>query len=257
MLAVVVAVTGFAYLYMNELMTTDDPFALVNHPWQGPTLIVHIVAAPLFVGSFGVLLGIHALPKLRGSLQVNRRTGHVTLWTFPPMAVSAYLHQTATATAWVSIWWWVHVLTACAFVGGYAVHFVIGYRMGQFRRRQRRGRWGDINPLGFILKAPGARPRQRGSRLGGAGPLALIRKVWKRRRKQPLDELEDLSPTGFISKAPGASRKPARDRERSREAAGGDQPQDLSPLRFIGKAPRARRRPRRDAPDDGRCDEGR
>lgn len=142
-LAVVVTVTGFAYLYMNEFITTDDPFALVNHPWQGPTLVVHIVAAPVLIAFFGMLLSIHTLPKLRGRLPFNRRTGLISLWTFSPMALSAYLHQVSTAPLWIDIWWWVHILSACAFVAGYAFHFAIGNRIGRFRRQLRRERSGD------------------------------------------------------------------------------------------------------------------
>lgn len=137
-LTVVVAVTGFAYLYMNEFMTTDDPFALVNHPWQGATLAAHIVAAPILVMFFGMLLSVHTLPKLRGRLDVNRRSGHIALWAFIPMALSAYLRQISTAPLWIDIWWWVHVLSACAFVAGYAYHFAVGYRIGRFRRSLRR-----------------------------------------------------------------------------------------------------------------------
>lgn len=142
-LAVVVAVTGFAYLYMNEFMTTDDPFALVNHPWQGPILVLHIVAAPVFIAFFGMLLSIHILPKLRGRLDVNRRTGQIGLWTFVPMALSAYLHQVSTSPLWIEVWWWVHIVSACAFVAGYAYHFAVGYRIGRFRRKLRRKRLGD------------------------------------------------------------------------------------------------------------------
>lgn len=142
-LAVVVTVTGFAYLYMNEFMTTDDPFALVNHPWQGPTLVVHIVAAPVLIAFFGMLLNIHTLPKLRGRLAVNRRTGLVSLWSFPPMALSAYLHQISTAPFWIDVWWWIHIVSACTFVAGYACHFATGNRIGRFRRKLRRKRFGD------------------------------------------------------------------------------------------------------------------
>ena len=44
-LNIVVAITGLAYLYMKYVLPSDDPFAVVNHPWQSSMLSLHVVVA--------------------------------------------------------------------------------------------------------------------------------------------------------------------------------------------------------------------
>ncbi len=57
----VVAVTGLTYFYMNDILTTSDPFAVVNHPWQGSMLSLHVVAAPFVVLLFGIVLSFFGI----------------------------------------------------------------------------------------------------------------------------------------------------------------------------------------------------
>lgn len=139
-LHIVVAVTGFAYLYMKYFVTSDDPFAVVNHPLEPFALSAHIVAAPVFVLFFGMILRTHTLPKLRGASRTNRRTGWVSLASFAAMSVSGYLLQT-TVTPWlVRTWFWTHIVAALIFVTGYGIHFGIGWRIGRQARRRERAR---------------------------------------------------------------------------------------------------------------------
>lgn len=139
-LHVVVATTGLAYLYMKHFMTTDDPFALVNHPLQGPTLAVHIVAAPVFVVFFGMILRSHTLRKIRIGRTTNRMSGWVSVVGFAVMTISGYLIQVSAAPVLTTIWFWTHVVSGCAFVVGYGSHFVIGWPIGQRSRRRARAR---------------------------------------------------------------------------------------------------------------------
>ena len=136
----VVALTGFTYFYMRHFISADDPFAVVNHPWQPPILAVHIVAAPAFVLLFGMLLRSHALPKLRGPRAVNRRTGWVSLVGFAATALSGYLLQVATAPAALRIGYWTHMAAGCVFALGYGWHFARGWPLGRERRRRHRAR---------------------------------------------------------------------------------------------------------------------
>ena len=46
MTSLVVAATGLAYFWMKYMIQTEDPFAVVNHPWQGPMLMLHLLASP-------------------------------------------------------------------------------------------------------------------------------------------------------------------------------------------------------------------
>src|SRR5262249_18836666 len=50
--SILVGLSGVAYAWMKYLMTTDDPYAVVNQPMQPWVLDLHLLAAPLLV--FGV-----------------------------------------------------------------------------------------------------------------------------------------------------------------------------------------------------------
>ncbi|HJN40116.1 MAG TPA: hypothetical protein QGH28_08050, partial [Chloroflexota bacterium] len=127
----VVAVTGVAYLYMRYIMTATDPFAVINHPWQPAVLSLHIVAAPVFIGLFGMLFRSHTLQKLLSPNVGNRRTGWMSLISFSTMALTGYLLQVAANPMWVSAMVWAHVSTSLIFVVGYSVHLVIGWRLNR------------------------------------------------------------------------------------------------------------------------------
>lgn len=133
---IVVAASGLLYLYMKFFMQTDDPFAIVNHPWQPLVLAAHILAAPVFIVFFGMLLRSHTLVKLRRNEKVNRRTGWISLMSFSVMAMSGYLHQVASSPEWINLWWWIHIVTGVLFVIGYGVHFAVGWPIGRARRKR-------------------------------------------------------------------------------------------------------------------------
>lgn len=125
----VVAVTGVVYFWMKYAMTTDDPFAIVNHPWQPTMLALHVVAAPLFVAFFGMLFRSHSFGKLRSRNPANRRTGWISLLSFAAMALSGYGIQVATTPALIAVCIWSHVAASAVFVVGYGVHLVNGWRI--------------------------------------------------------------------------------------------------------------------------------
>ena len=124
-----VAVTGVAYFYMKYLLATDDPFAVVNHPWQPSMLSLHVVAAPCLILFFGIVLRSHILKKLVLSYQPDRRTGWISLLSFTAMALSGYLLQAASNPAWLSTLVVAHVTTSVVFLVGYGAHLVIGWRV--------------------------------------------------------------------------------------------------------------------------------
>ena len=124
-----VTATGLAYLYMKYFVRSDDPFAIVNHPWQGPMLSLHVVSAPFLVLLFGMIFRSHTLRKLQSPIPSNRRTGWTSLVSFGSMAISGYLLQVIADPGWIRALVVMHVATSVAFVGGYAVHLVIGWRL--------------------------------------------------------------------------------------------------------------------------------
>lgn len=128
-LNVVVALTGGVYLCMKYFLTTDDPFAVVNHPWQSSMLALHVVAAPILILFFGIVLRSHILKKLASKYQPDRRTGWVSLLSFGAMALSGYLLQVASTPVWLNLLIVLHLVTSGIFLLGYGAHLVIGWRL--------------------------------------------------------------------------------------------------------------------------------
>ena len=128
-LHVVVGVTGFVYLYMKFVLVTDDPFAIINHPWQPAMLSIHVVAAPVFIAFFGMLFRSHSLRKLLSGNPANRRSGWTSIIGFSVMALSGYFIQVGTSLAFITFSIWLHVAAGTLFTIGYSVHFVIGWRV--------------------------------------------------------------------------------------------------------------------------------
>lgn len=125
--------TGLAYLWMKYFLTSDDPFALVNHPWQSAVLGAHVLLAPLLVLGFGIVLNSHVMKKLRANGSPNRRTGYVSLGAFALMSASGYLLQVMTSDGVLGALVVVHVASSIAFTLMYGVHLFISWRMGRAR----------------------------------------------------------------------------------------------------------------------------
>jgi len=120
-----VAGSGFAYLWMKYVLETDDPFALVNHPWQPTMLRIHVLGSPLFVLVFGIILNSHIMKKLRATGIPNRKSGLVSLGTLATMVCSGYLLQVATNQMWLRALVTAHVVSAVVFTASYGSHLVI------------------------------------------------------------------------------------------------------------------------------------
>src|SRR5688572_9766062 len=109
LLSLAVAVTGFVYFWMKYAMVSDDPFAVVNHPWQAAVLGLHVVVSPAFILMFGVILNSHVMKKIRAPRIPNRRTGLLSLGTFGAMVVTGYLLQIASSEGLLQLLVVVHV----------------------------------------------------------------------------------------------------------------------------------------------------
>lgn len=132
-LSLTVAATGFAYLWMKYAMQIDDPFAVVNHPWQTSMLGLHVVASPAFILIFGIVFNSHIMKKLSATRLPNRRSGFVSLGTFATMVVSGYLLQVSPSEEWLQTLIVVHVTSGAIFSIVYAAHLVISARLARFR----------------------------------------------------------------------------------------------------------------------------
>jgi len=132
-LSLAVAATGFVYLWMRYALQNDDPFAVVNHPWQTVMLDLHVVASPAFILMFGIVFNSHVMKKLRAPRLPNRRSGFVSLGTFAAMVVSGYLLQVSSNEAWLQALVVLHVASGAIFSVAYAIHLVLSVRLARTR----------------------------------------------------------------------------------------------------------------------------
>lgn len=117
-----VGATGVVYFVMKHLLTSDDPFSVVNHPAQPAVQHLHVLVAPLLVFAAGLAWAAHAAPNLDRGAAPGRRTGLLLMTTFAPMAASGYLLQIAVEPEWQRAWLVVHVVTSLAWALGSALH---------------------------------------------------------------------------------------------------------------------------------------
>jgi hypothetical protein len=130
-LSLVVALTGFAYFAMKYLMVSEDPFALVNHPWQPAMVSLHVLASPPLILMFGIILNSHIMRKLRVPKDANRRSGMVSLITFGAMVASGYLLQVVTHDVGLQALVVIHVASGMVFSAAYVAHLIIGVRIAR------------------------------------------------------------------------------------------------------------------------------
>lgn len=123
-----VAASGIVYAWMLYLLEPVDEFSLWNHPWQGDTRDLHILAAPLLVLLVGGALSIHAMPRLRSKERAGLRSGLILLIGFLPMVLSGSLLQTAVDPTWLQIWLVVHLTFSAIWCLATGTHVVLAFR---------------------------------------------------------------------------------------------------------------------------------
>jgi hypothetical protein len=137
--SVVTFVTGVIYLWMKYLMVSDDPLAVVNHPWQPAVLKLHILVAPLLVFSMGLIALRHVWRHLRSKMRDGRRSGLHTVVVLGPMIVSGYLIQTLTEEGWLRGMAIVHIGLGLAYGVVLLAHqFAAGGRKARSARAEER-----------------------------------------------------------------------------------------------------------------------
>jgi hypothetical protein len=121
---------------MKYFMTTDDPFAIVNHPLQPVMIDIHVFAAPVLVFLFGLMFESHIQRKLRTGRHANRKSGIMAAVTFGAMTFSGYTLQITAIETVLRAALVVHLLSSGAFLLSYAVHQVINFRLWRARVRK-------------------------------------------------------------------------------------------------------------------------
>ncbi len=150
--------TGVVYLVMKYLLASDDPFAVVNHPWQPAVLKAHILVAPLLTFSIGLVALRHVWRHVLAGNREGRRTGLVTLVALGPMILTGYLIQAVTGESLLRAMALSHIGLGLLYGAGLLAH---QFSAGGKRAREERVR---------LKRAHRARQRRR--RRQRAGPDA-------------------------------------------------------------------------------------
>jgi len=117
------ALTGLAFAWMKYFMKSDDPFAVVNHPWQPHLMTAHVLLGPVSVFAIGWVFGNHIWPAYRGGAP-NRASGIVSMLFIAPMTLSGYLMQVAVADATRKAFAISHWVSVGLFAIGYIAHLI-------------------------------------------------------------------------------------------------------------------------------------
>lgn len=123
--------TGLVYGWMRYLLEPEDPFAVVNHPWQPDLQHLHVLAAPLLVFACGLIWVSHVWQRLRSNEHRKRPTGVAVAVLLIPMVASGYLLQITIDERWREVWTWTHGVSGSLWLAAYAAH--------QFFRRRANG----------------------------------------------------------------------------------------------------------------------
>ena len=131
--------TGVIYIWLKYLMVNDDPFAVVNHPWQPAVLKAHILVAPLLVFSIGLVTLRHVWRHLRSTTREGRRSGVLTIVVLGPMILSGYLIQALTEEGWLKAMAISHIVLGVVYGLGLLAHqFAAGGKKARATRTEER-----------------------------------------------------------------------------------------------------------------------
>ena len=107
--SVIITLTGLVYFWMKYVLTSNDAFSVVNHPWQSWVLKLHVLAAPVFVFVFGSLFFTHVLPMIKSPQKRARRSGMISLVSTLILIASGYVIQSFSEVNWKDYVAWIHI----------------------------------------------------------------------------------------------------------------------------------------------------
>lgn len=120
--SILTVLTGVGYFVTKYLVSTADPFAVVNHPLQPWFLKAHILVSPLLLFALGLITVRHVWRHFRSGVRWSRKSGITAAISVVPMVVTGYLIQTFTATGWVRAMAISHIVFGFLYALGLAAH---------------------------------------------------------------------------------------------------------------------------------------
>jgi len=115
--------TGLVFAWMKYFTKSDDPFAVVNHPWQPHMMTAHVLLGPVAMFAIGWVFGNHIWPAYRGGAP-NRPSGIVSMLFIVPMTISGYLMQVSVDDAARKAFAISHWISVGLFLAAYVVHLI-------------------------------------------------------------------------------------------------------------------------------------
>ena len=119
---VLTAVTGTGLLWTKYFMYTNDPWAVINHPFQPWLLKAHIVSAPALVFALGLISSKHVWQHFKTRVPAGRRTGIATFVMGTLMILSGYLIQVVTQVTPLKVLAISHIALGFVFLVGFVAH---------------------------------------------------------------------------------------------------------------------------------------
>jgi hypothetical protein len=116
------AVTGLGFFWAKYLASTDDPWAVINHPLQPWFLKAHILVVPLFIFAIGAVSLRHFWAHWANGVLHGRTSGALAALTVAPLILTGYLVQVITHEFLLSLVAITHIVLGMVFVGGMLIH---------------------------------------------------------------------------------------------------------------------------------------
>lgn len=92
----VVAASGIGFAWTKYLVESDDPFAVIHHPWQPYFLKLHVLSSPFLVFAVGFVFSRHVIRQWQARDSRGRRSGLGIVVVLAPLILSGYLIQIVT-----------------------------------------------------------------------------------------------------------------------------------------------------------------
>jgi len=132
-----VGISGIVYGWMKYLMTTDDPYAVANHPLQPWVLDLHVLASPALVFAIGLIVQDHIATQLqKGPGRPGRATGLMAVICLLPMIATGYLIQVFVDETARRVCVGVHLVTGMIYLAAFVAHLWVSRRIAARRRAE-------------------------------------------------------------------------------------------------------------------------
>ncbi len=113
--------SGGIYGAVRYLWPREDPFAVVNHPWQPHLQHLHVLVVPVAVFALGAVWAAHVLPA-RAAGEARRASGSAAWWLGAMMIASGVAIQVLALPAARVAAGWVHTGASLAWLSVLLLH---------------------------------------------------------------------------------------------------------------------------------------